>query len=264
MPTSYPTQDGQPDKTFLKWPAMNPIVSTEYIQARRALIEKEYALMDQIERVAAERRALPVGPIMPSYTFLDAGDLSSNASEPTKTTLIDLTKGDGKKTTLILYHMMMEPDSKTACASCSMFIDGLNGVAKHLAQQVNVAVIAKAPPSSIREYAQKRGWKDLRFLSSSENEFNKDMNMEDVEWLGWKGQQPGVSVFKYEEGDDGNGQVRFYYQTTPYFANSGGNDVIRGMDLLTPLWNLLDITPGGRGDWDCGLDYVEKWDSVKF
>ena len=23
----------------------------------------------------------------------------------------------------------------------------------------------------------------------------------------------------------------------------------RGMDLLSPLWNFLDLTPEGRGDW---------------
>jgi predicted dithiol-disulfide oxidoreductase (DUF899 family) len=23
----------------------------------------------------------------------------------------------------------------------------------------------------------------------------------------------------------------------------------RGIDLLSPVWHLLDLTPGGRGDW---------------
>lgn len=28
-----------------------------------------------------------------------------------------------------------------------------------------------------------------------------------------------------------------------------------GIDLLNPVWHLLDLTPSGRGDWLAGLDY---------
>ncbi len=29
----------------------------------------------------------------------------------------------------------------------------------------------------------------------------------------------------------------------------------RGIDLLAPVWHLLDLTPRGRGDWYPSLDY---------
>ena len=29
----------------------------------------------------------------------------------------------------------------------------------------------------------------------------------------------------------------------------------RGIDLLSPVWNLLDLTPEGRGDWEPSLAY---------
>jgi predicted dithiol-disulfide oxidoreductase (DUF899 family) len=29
----------------------------------------------------------------------------------------------------------------------------------------------------------------------------------------------------------------------------------RGIDLLCPTWHLLDLTPGGRGDWYSSLHY---------
>ena len=29
----------------------------------------------------------------------------------------------------------------------------------------------------------------------------------------------------------------------------------RGVDLLSPVWNLLDLTPQGRGDWYASLEY---------
>jgi predicted dithiol-disulfide oxidoreductase (DUF899 family) len=28
----------------------------------------------------------------------------------------------------------------------------------------------------------------------------------------------------------------------------------RGIDLLSPVWPILDLTPGGRGDWCASLD----------
>ncbi|KAF2470992.1 DUF899-domain-containing protein [Lindgomyces ingoldianus] len=246
-----------PNPAFYKWPAS---ATGEYIAARRALLEKEYALRNQIEEVASQRRALPLGPILPTYTF-EEGPKDLAASSPiTKVTLSDVAKpGSLSHKTLVVYHLMMGENATKACPGCSMFVDGLNGVAKHLAQRFNLVVIAKAPLPVIREYAMKRGWHDLRFLSSFGNSFNKDMGVEAPEWMDDMPQGPGMSVFKYEE-DDGEGKVRFLYQTNPHFDR----DVIRGMDLLTPVWNILDITPEGRGDWDPGFEYVEKWDGVKF
>jgi predicted dithiol-disulfide oxidoreductase (DUF899 family) len=29
----------------------------------------------------------------------------------------------------------------------------------------------------------------------------------------------------------------------------------RGIDLLSPVWHMLDLTPRGRGDWYASLDY---------
>ncbi|KAF2189190.1 DUF899-domain-containing protein [Zopfia rhizophila CBS 207.26] len=243
-----------PDPAFHKWPAS---ASNDYVAARRDLLEKEWALRNQIEEVAAQRRALPAGPILPTYTF-EEGPWDLNSSSPTqKVTLADVAKsGELGHKTLVVYHMMMGENATKACPACSMFVDGLNGVAKHLSQHFNLAVIAKAPLPAIRTYALKRGWHNLRFLSSFDNTFNKDMGVEAPEWISDMPQGPGMSVFRYEDG-----QIRFLYQTTPHFA---GPEVIRGMDLLTPVWNMLDITPEGRGDWNPGFDYVEKWDGVKF
>jgi predicted dithiol-disulfide oxidoreductase (DUF899 family) len=32
----------------------------------------------------------------------------------------------------------------------------------------------------------------------------------------------------------------------------------RGLDLMFALWNVLDLTPRGRGDWYAGLDYAPR------
>ncbi|ORY16612.1 hypothetical protein BCR34DRAFT_584273 [Clohesyomyces aquaticus] len=248
-----------PNPAFHKWPAN---ASETYISARRALLEKEFALRDQIEEVAAQRRALPPGPTLPTYTF-DEGPKDLDLSSPiTPITLSEVAKpGPLGHKTLVVYHMMMDENETKACPGCSMFVDGLNGIAKHLAQRFNLVIIAKAPILAIRAYAKKRGWNDLRFLSSFGKSFNKDMGVEAPEWMPDLSQGPGMSVFRYEEdGDRGEAKVRFLYQTTPHF-DAG---TVRGMDLLTPVWNLEDITPEGRGEWFPGNDYVEKWDGAEF
>jgi predicted dithiol-disulfide oxidoreductase (DUF899 family) len=43
------------------------------------------------------------------------------------------------------------------CPMCTMFIDSWNGVAHHLAQNVDVAIVA-ADPSSLRAHARNRRW----------------------------------------------------------------------------------------------------------
>lgn len=106
-----------PDPTYLKWPANT---STEYIEARRALLEKEYALIKQIEEVAAQRRALSGGPVLPDYIF-EEGDCDLNSNTTTReVTLTDVAKGSelGHKS-LVVYHMMMGENETTACPSCS-------------------------------------------------------------------------------------------------------------------------------------------------
>jgi predicted dithiol-disulfide oxidoreductase (DUF899 family) len=65
---------------------------------------------------------------------------------------------------------------------CTMMIDGFNGVAFHLAQNVDFAIVAAAEPAALRAPA-------------------------------------------------------------------------RGEDLTIPVYNLLDLTPAGRGDFYARLDY---------
>jgi predicted dithiol-disulfide oxidoreductase (DUF899 family) len=32
----------------------------------------------------------------------------------------------------------------------------------------------------------------------------------------------------------------------------------RGIDLLSPVWHMLDLTPQGRGDWYTKLEYPKQ------
>ena len=58
---------------------------------------------------------------------------------------------------------------------CTMWIDGLNGLAHHLAQNVDVAVVAAGPLPVLRDHARSRRWDNLRVLSAGENTFKYDL-----------------------------------------------------------------------------------------
>jgi len=213
-----------------RWPEG---ASDEYTKARNDLVKDEWALRDQIEKVAAKRRALPLGPIMKEYKFCDVSG---------QVTLADLVPD---KRSLVVYSMMLDDGEEHPCGMCANIVDGFNGVAKHIEQNVDFVVVAKAPIKQVLAYAEKRGWKQLRFLSSSENSFNADMHMEKA-----GAQMPGVHVFTKDE----QGNVRHRYSMSAAFDKN----TIRGLDLLAPLWSVLDLVPEGRGDFNASNDYVFK------
>ena len=124
---------------------------------------------------------------------------------------------------------------------CTGFLDGLNGNAQHLAQRVSVGVVAKSPLPRIRDYAKSRGWNNLRMLSSAENTFNRDYFGEDE-----KGDQNTVIHVFTKDGPE----VRHFYSSEMGFATRDEGQDYRHVDMMWPLWNVLDITPQGRGkDW---------------
>lgn len=224
-----------------RWPANT---STDYITARNELLKEEYALRAHIEKVASMRRALPQGAIMPSYPFSE-GSVDIKADNATKTiTLADLAI-DGRS--VVLYHLMYDPTDEEPCGMCSMIVDSFNGIGKHLAQNVNFAIVGAAELPVLRTWAQKRGWADIRILSSHGTSFNKDMNVEAPEWAKDSKQLPGVSVFK----KDGQ-EVRHVY--TAYASIESGSE--RGLDLLAGTYNVLDLTPDGRSDWYAKNEYM--------
>src|SRR5260370_362006 len=60
------------------------------------------------------------------------------------------------------------------CPSCTWVVAGLEGAAFHLADRLNLVVIPKTSPDRLGPYAQERGWRNLRLLSSRNNIFNRD------------------------------------------------------------------------------------------
>src|SRR6185369_10559770 len=104
--------------------------------------------------------------------------------------------------------------------------------------------VAAADIPSLRAHARERGWDKLRLLSAGKNSFKYDFGSEDKE-----GEQDStLSVFTR----DANGTLRHFYTAHPRMAPDIPE---RGIDLLSPIWHFLDLTPQGRGDWYAGLGY---------
>src|SRR5262249_10814320 len=102
-----------------------PNESAEYRAARNALLEDEIALRAQIEAVAAQRRALPLGGKVPEdYVF----ERSGRTSMPEKVRMSELF---GPHDTLILYSFMYGPERDLPCTGCTHLLDGLDGAARH-------------------------------------------------------------------------------------------------------------------------------------
>ena len=235
----------EPDTQF-------PGESSEYRRERDRLLDAEVELRRTIERVAAQRRALPPGGIVPeNYRFEEAAD----GREVTFSELFA-----AEKDTLVIYSFMFPrwsgdtrpgpargetaklPLVETPCASCTSILDSLDGAAPHLAQRANLAVIAKSAPERIRAFAEERGWSRLRLLSSRNSTYNRDYRAETPEGE----QAPILNVF-VRDGD----HFRHSWATELMFAPREEGEDPRHVDAIWPIWNVLDMTPGGRGaGWD--------------
>ena len=51
---------------------------------------------------------------------------------------------------------------------------------------------------------------------------------------------------------DPEGRPRHFYSCHTRMADEIQQ---RGIELLSPVWHVLDLTPEGRGEWFAGLDY---------
>jgi predicted dithiol-disulfide oxidoreductase (DUF899 family) len=217
--------------------------SREYLQKREELRLAEMEMFRNIERVAALRRGLPAGAEVTDYVFQEG---PRNLDDPdTPVTSIRLSElFSGPNRALIVYHFMYGKRNTTACPMCTLWIDTFNGVAHHLARNIDLAIVAAADPATLRAYARGRGWRNLRLLSAGDSTFKYDFRSEDAEGH----QDSGLSVFTR----DAAGKMRHFYTTHPWLDEDMNE---RGIDLLQPVYNMLDLTPGGRGDWYASLDY---------
>ncbi len=245
--------DGQNRQTGMR--TSFPGESQEYRTARDRLLQQEVELRRAMEAVAATRRELPPGGTIPEdYVFQSAGG-------PLRLSGLFSPAHD----TLIVYNFMFPRDhtdrrpgprhGKTAllpllespCPSCSALLDQLEGAADHVAQHVDLVVSAKAPLSRVLSFAEERRWRRLRLVSSLGNTFSRDYLGETDEG----DQRPMLNVFR-REGDT----IRHFWGSELLYAPTDPGQDPRHVGTIEPLWNLLDLTPGGRpAIWEEQLSY---------
>lgn len=221
----------------------HPNESAVYRAQRAELLAAEIALKDEIERVAALRRALPLDTQVEDYELeeipapLDAGDVAPRR----RVRLSSLFEAPGD--TLILLHFMFGKAQRSPCPMCTLWADGYDGIVPHLAQRVRFAVVIAGDVGAFRAFARERGWRNLRVLSSGDGALKRDFGFEDDAGA----QQPGASVFRL----GADGRPRHFYSVSALITPTQ----FRGMDLLTPFWSFLDLTPDGRGEFLPRLAY---------
>ena len=237
-----------------------PSESRAYRAARDRLLEQEIELRRAMEAVAAARRQLPPGGLVPrDYLFHGAGA----GGAPIEMRLSELFAPG--KDSLVIYSFMFPRDpgdqtpgpmtGQTAllplaegpCPSCTALIDQLEGAADHVGQHINLAIVAKTSLLRLLAFAEERGWKRLRFLSSAANTYNVDYHAETPEGT----QRPMLTVFHREED-----AIRHFWSSELFYAPTEPGQDPRHVGTLEPLWNMLDLTPEGRPqDWEEQLQY---------
>lgn len=140
---------------------------------------------------------------------------------------------------------MYGPKMERPCPMCSSFLDSADAATPQLSQRVSFAVVATRPASDLAAWKAERGWHHMRLLSSQGSAYNRDYKGEDDKGNQW----PACNVFVKRDGT-----VRHFWSTEQLFVDHNGEQP-RHMDMVWPLWNLLDMTPTGRGaNWMPSLD----------
>ena len=237
-----------------------PGESSEYRAARDRLLDQEIELRRAMEAVAAARRELPPGGLVPQdYVF----ESLAPDGAPIPVPLSELFAPG--KNSLVLYSFMFprDPDDRTPgpttgqtallplaegpCPTCVAMIDQLEGAAEHLDQHINLAVVAKTSPHRLLTFVPERGWQRLRFLSSAATTYNRDYHAETDEGA----QRPMLTVF-HRDGD----AIRHFWSSELFYAPTEPGQEPRHVGTLEPLWNMFDLTPEGRPrDWQEQLSY---------
>lgn len=209
-------------------PVSLPNESAEYRTARNALLAAEADLRSRVEQVAALRRTLPNGGKVPQdYAFRSP----ENEISPISSLF-------GSHDTLAIYSLMYGPNATQPCPMCSAFLDGLNGQVAHIGQKISIAVVAENTPEKLAQLKRQMVWSDLPLFSALGTGYQSDYLAQSE----GGDQLPILNVFRRDQGG-----IHHFWASELFFEPSDWHP--RHVDAVWPLWNILDLTPQGRGDF---------------
>ena len=214
-----------------------PNDSAAYREARTALLTEEIELRRHLERVAAQRRALPPGGKIPQdYEFV---------AEDGKR--VKLSEMFGKFDTLFVYFWMFGPERERPCPMCTSFIGSLDIPARDITQRIALAIIGRSPIDRQKEFKKERGWHNLKFYQTTDDAFPKDyrgLADNGDEWA-------GIHIF-----NKATGEIHHFWGGEMGMETADPGQDPRLAPEIAPLWSILDLTPTGRGkNWYPKLDY---------
>ena len=223
----------------------HPVASREeWLEARRALLEREKAFTRERDALAAARRTLPWVEVSEDYRF---------ESEDGEVGLAELF---GAMSQLVVSHFMYGPGWEAGCPSCSFWADGYDPMTVHLAaRDVAFVAVSRAPLAALLAYRDRMGWR-FPWVSSRRSSFSEDFGVSfDEEALATgpvtynyrettmrSSEAPGLSVFCKDEAG------RLFHTYSCYS---------RGLDPMNAAYQLLDLVPRGRDEQ--GLPFPMTW-----
>jgi predicted dithiol-disulfide oxidoreductase (DUF899 family) len=215
-------------------PARFPNESPQYRLARNALLAEEIELRRHIERVAAQRRALPPG-----------GEVSGDFRFVGENGPVSFAQLFGDRQTLIVYSYMFGPQRKEPCPMCTSFMGSFEQKVADIEQKVALAFVARSPIERLVAAKKARGWSHLKVYSDGDGDFTRAyVNAED-------GDIPAYNVFTRRDG-----VIRHFWANEMFAGTADPGQDPRGAPDMDPLWTLLDTTPEGRGaNWYPKLRY---------
>jgi predicted dithiol-disulfide oxidoreductase (DUF899 family) len=217
-------------KNQIHWPGE----SAEYRRARNALLAEEIELRRHIERVAAQRRALPPGPEVTKHYGFEAEEGR-----------VDFAGLFGDKQSLVIYSFMYGPQRKQPCPMCTTVLGSWDGIVPDANQRTSVVFVARSPLPRLLEYKKSRGWHHVRMVSDTSGDYTADfLGERDADW-------PALHVFSRADG-----KIRHFWAGEMSGEMSDPGQDPRGAPELSSLWTILDFTPEGRDPkWYPGLSY---------
>lgn len=223
----------------------NKVVSHEdWVEARKTFLAKEKEFTRLRDQLSKERRQLPWEKVDREYIFDGPAG---------KESLSDLFDG---RSQLIVYHFMYGPAWDEGCKSCSFLADHFNPAVIHLNHRdVTMVAVSKAPLEELEAFKKRMEW-TFKWVSSFENDFNRDYHVS----------------FTQQELDSGKAYYNYKYMQFPsteapgtsVFYKDQKGDVFhtysvyeRGLDMFIAAYHYLDIVPKGRDEDD--LSYTMEW-----
>jgi predicted dithiol-disulfide oxidoreductase (DUF899 family) len=214
-----------------------PGASVEYDAARQSLLAEEIDFRRHMTRLAAQRRALPPGPVIgKDYRFIDEQGFE-----------VGLRELFGDQDTLVTYFWMYGPQRARPCPMCTNWLGAVNGNAADIKQRVALKILGRSSVERQYAFAQERGWRDLNFVQTKGDDYAQDLGV----LMPDGSEYPALIVFRRDADT-----VRLFWasEMTREMADPGQDP--RDAPDIASLWSVLDLTPEGRGiDWYPKLGY---------